>query len=163
MTIGKKIQAFRKEKGLTQKELAQKLGVSASMIGQYETDIRRPKLETLEKISAALGVAITDFIDISEISPSLNSAIPLIHKLKEISDNHAGDVRIYLTDKERADIIKLAELMRDVPEEVSNSSFLLNMMRSEYISLFDGLNFRGKYAAIKAVEALINDPDLSAN
>lgn len=53
MTIGKKIQAFRKEKGLTQKELAQKLGVSASMIGQYETDIRRPKLETLEKISAA--------------------------------------------------------------------------------------------------------------
>ena len=81
MTIGKKIQAFRKEKGLTQKELAQKLGVSASMIGQYETDIRRPKLETLEKISAALGVAITDFIDISEISPSLNSAIPLTHKL----------------------------------------------------------------------------------
>lgn len=163
MTIGKKIQAFRKEKGLTQKELAQKLGVSASMIGQYETDIRRPKLETLEKISAALGVAITDFIDISEISPSLNSAIPLIHKLKELSDNRAGDVHIYLTDKDRADIIKLAELMRDVPEEVSNSSFLLNMMRSEYISLFDGLNFRGKYAAIKAVEALINDPDLRAN
>lgn len=162
MTIGKKIQAFRKEKGLTQKELAQKLGVSASMIGQYETDIRRPKLETLEKISAALGVAITDFIDVSEISPSLNPAISLIYKLKELSDNYPSDVPIYLTDEDRTDIIKLAKLMRDVPEEISNSSFLLNIMRSEYVSLFDKLNFRGKYAAIKAVEALINDPDLSA-
>lgn len=163
MTIGKTIQALRKEKGLTQKELAQRLGVSASMIGQYETDVRKPKLKTLEKISAALGVAITDIIDVSEISPSLNSFIPLAYKLQKLFDKRDEDGIIPLTDEDRADITKFAELMSKVPEEISNSSFLLNIMRNEYISLFDKLNFQGKYAAIQAVEALINDPDLSAN
>lgn len=56
MTTGERIQAARKEKGLSQQELGKRLGVSGSMIGQYENDLRNPKYDTLQKIADALGV-----------------------------------------------------------------------------------------------------------
>ena len=61
MTTGKRIQKARKEKGLTQKELGDKLGVSASMVAQYENDLRNPKIETAEKIAHVLNVT-SDFL-----------------------------------------------------------------------------------------------------
>ena len=56
MTTGEKIRRFRKRAGLTQKELAAALGVSESFVSQYEIGKREPKRQTLEKISAALGL-----------------------------------------------------------------------------------------------------------
>ena len=73
MNIGERLRALRKEAGLTQKELGERLGVSASMIGQYETNLRKPKYETLERIASVLDVSISEFIDLSDFSPSLNS------------------------------------------------------------------------------------------
>lgn len=58
MTTGKRIQQARKAKGLSQKQLGEKLDVSASMIGQYENDLRNPKVETLLRIAAALDVSM---------------------------------------------------------------------------------------------------------
>ena len=60
MTIGEIIQLARKKAGITQKELGERLGVSGSMIGQWENDLRKPKSETLEKISDALGKSFDD-------------------------------------------------------------------------------------------------------
>ncbi|MBE6922968.1 MAG: helix-turn-helix domain-containing protein [Ruminococcaceae bacterium] len=56
MTTGERIQKARKKSKMTQKELGEKLGVSASMIGQYENDLRKPKFETIQRIAEALGV-----------------------------------------------------------------------------------------------------------
>lgn len=56
MTVGERIQKARKAAKLSQKELGEKLGVSASMIGQYENNLRNPKTETLFKIADALNV-----------------------------------------------------------------------------------------------------------
>ena len=54
MPVGEQIKQLRKKKGLTQKELAHRLGVSQMMVSQYENKQRNPKLETIEKIMAAL-------------------------------------------------------------------------------------------------------------
>lgn len=59
MSIGKNIQRIRKEKGLSQKELGQKLGVSQQMIAQYENSNSKPKIETLQKIADVLEVQIS--------------------------------------------------------------------------------------------------------
>lgn len=56
MNIGEKIKHSRKKAGLTQKELAENLGVSAAMIAQYETGKRNPKFETIKKIAKALNI-----------------------------------------------------------------------------------------------------------
>lgn len=161
VTIGEKIRSLRKEKGLTQKELGEKLGVSASMIGQYETSVRKPKYETVEKIAAVLGVHITDIVDMSDISPSLNASIPLMENLNAIFKRRLPGETITLSDEERTQMKELAKLISNVSDEVSNSSFLMNILRNEYISLFDKLNFRGKYLAVKMVSDLVDDPNNS--
>ena len=45
--IGDKIKEIRKDKGLTQKELGELLGVTASMIGQWESGIRFPRVANI--------------------------------------------------------------------------------------------------------------------
>ena len=55
MTVGEKIRSSRVNAGLTQKELGDKMGVDSATVGKYERGILNPKLQTLEKIAAALG------------------------------------------------------------------------------------------------------------
>ena len=54
---GRAIKNARIRKGLTQAELAKKLGMSPSYIGQYESGNRNPKPETLMRIADALDVS----------------------------------------------------------------------------------------------------------
>lgn len=58
MTTGKRIQQARKAKNWSQKKLGEELGVSASMIGQYENDLRNPKIETLLRLAEKLEVSM---------------------------------------------------------------------------------------------------------
>ena len=52
---------LRSSSGLTQAEMAEKLGISRSTIGMYETGAREPDFETLEKIADFFNVD-TDFL-----------------------------------------------------------------------------------------------------
>ncbi len=56
MTTGELIKAARKKAGMTQAELAQKLGISYVGVSQWERGLRNPKIETLNRIAAALGL-----------------------------------------------------------------------------------------------------------
>ncbi len=66
MNIGEQIRKYRKEAGLSQKELGQKLGVSQQHIAQYESGKRIPKLETINKIAGALNMGIDNIIKQSQ-------------------------------------------------------------------------------------------------
>lgn len=50
------LRALRKRKGLSQVELAEKLGFSKSLIGLYETGDRKPSFEALEAIADFFNV-----------------------------------------------------------------------------------------------------------
>lgn len=52
----------RKEAGLTQKQLAEKMGTTISFVSQYENGYRIPKPETLERFSVALDSSFTQDI-----------------------------------------------------------------------------------------------------
>ena len=60
MSIGENIRKQRLGAGLTQKQLADLLHTSQSMIAQYETGKRIPKIENLSNIAHALGCSISD-------------------------------------------------------------------------------------------------------
>lgn len=60
--INKRIRAFRKLKGLTQIELAEKIGISVAILGSIERGTRTPDLPTLEKISRILELSIEEII-----------------------------------------------------------------------------------------------------
>lgn len=55
------LKKLRKERGLSQTELASKLGVSYSLIGMYETGNRKPSYEMLEAIGDYFNVS-TDYL-----------------------------------------------------------------------------------------------------
>ena len=52
----------RKEKGLTQKDLADMLGVKRMTIYNYEAGIRKPSIDRLKKIAGILECDITEII-----------------------------------------------------------------------------------------------------
>jgi transcriptional regulator with XRE-family HTH domain len=59
--VGRNIRVFRLAKGLSQTELADALGVTFQQVQKYEKGINRVGSGRLLKISAILGVKITDF------------------------------------------------------------------------------------------------------
>lgn len=73
MNIGENIKNIRKEKGLTQAELGEKLSVSQQMIGQYENGKNSPQMDTLKKIAMALEVNIVDLMGISDYLNSVEN------------------------------------------------------------------------------------------
>ena len=53
---------IRKERGMTQQNVAEAVGVSASAIGNYEQKIREPNIETLKKLATALDVTVDELL-----------------------------------------------------------------------------------------------------
>jgi transcriptional regulator with XRE-family HTH domain len=59
-TFGERLKTLRKEKRLTQGQLAEKLGLDQSTISYYEKDKKAPELENLEKMALFFEVKIDD-------------------------------------------------------------------------------------------------------
>ena len=56
--MGKRVRKQRQLIGLTQQELAERIGVSTSFVGHVERGTRTASLETLVALSNALGVGV---------------------------------------------------------------------------------------------------------
>lgn len=63
MTTGQKIQALRKGRGLTQEQLAARLGVSRQAVSRWELDETLPDTQNLLPLKEALGVSIDMLLD----------------------------------------------------------------------------------------------------
>lgn len=61
-TFGQRLRRIRKEKNLTQRTLAEKVGVNHHLISHYEREISKPNVTTLEWICEALGVTATELL-----------------------------------------------------------------------------------------------------
>ena len=64
MTTGQRIRDARQKAGMTQAQLAEKLGIPYQSIGQWERDVRNPKLDTLRRIAGALNITIQKLMGI---------------------------------------------------------------------------------------------------
>ena len=60
---GEKIKEYRKQLGLTQVQLAKRLGITQGTLALYETGKRHPKIETVKRIADALCVRWTDLCE----------------------------------------------------------------------------------------------------
>src|SRR5689334_8291854 len=58
VNVGALIRRERKRQGLSLRELARRVGVSASMLSQVETDRTRPSVSTIYAIATELGISI---------------------------------------------------------------------------------------------------------
>lgn len=85
MTTGARIKAARKAAGMTQAELATKLGISFQSVAQWENDLRNPKYETLQKIANALGITVLYLMS----DPDINS----LEEAQNEYSRHIDDLR----------------------------------------------------------------------
>ncbi|MDT2674301.1 helix-turn-helix transcriptional regulator [Enterococcus dongliensis] len=53
-----RIKELREEKNLTQKELAQKIGISDASVNKYEKNTMNPKIDKLEKMAEIFDVSV---------------------------------------------------------------------------------------------------------
>lgn len=86
MTIGDRIKAARKSKKMTQVQLGARLGVSGSMIAQYETGVRKPKQDTVFNIARELGISYFELIGIVHYVDKLPSGQTWEELMKQVDD-----------------------------------------------------------------------------
>lgn len=136
MTVGERIQKARKQAGMKQSDLAEKLGIATITIGQYERDKRQPRLEQLEAIAKALGVStayLTGEIKTLQIPmPEYPLHMPSEDQVDQMAQ----------TEKE---YYRLRLLADTAPEA----------LKKQYVDNYDGLNKLGK------VEAVIRTSELT--
>ena len=65
--IGPRIAALRRERGMSQSELAAAIGVSPSALGMYEQGRREPSADTMVALAQSLEVT-TDFLLTGKVS-----------------------------------------------------------------------------------------------
>ena len=64
--LGEKIKELRKNKGILQKELADRLSVGKSTVAMWETNKREPDIDTIMKISKILDVSVDELLGKNE-------------------------------------------------------------------------------------------------
>ena len=67
MEFNEKLQQLRKEKGLTQEQLAEELFVSRTAISKWESGKGYPNIESLKSISKLFSVSIDDLLSSEEL------------------------------------------------------------------------------------------------
>ena len=68
---GKFISSKRREKGLTQKQLAEKLGVTDKAVSKWETGRGMPDVSVLEELSKELEVSVSEILNGGEVEKEL--------------------------------------------------------------------------------------------
>ena len=65
MELGKKIKQLRFKAGLTQEQLAEKLGIGAQSVSKWENAVAMPDITTLPLLAEIFGISIDDLFDLT--------------------------------------------------------------------------------------------------
>jgi len=62
MNLAKNLKTARKRLGMTQEELARRIGTKQKAISGYERGVTNPKIDKIPKLARALKVSIDDLL-----------------------------------------------------------------------------------------------------
>jgi len=72
-SIGAKLRSFRKQRGLTQQQIAKQLGITVRAYQHYETGDRTPNLQKSFELARILGIKL-DELSVRNCTPESDSA-----------------------------------------------------------------------------------------
>ncbi|WP_408954766.1 helix-turn-helix domain-containing protein [Natroniella sp. ANB-PHB2] len=88
MNIGSRLKELRKDKKITQEQLANKLGITRGSVGLYEQGKRSPDNEMLSKIADFFDVSVDYLLGRTEQRQPIDQTNEAEEKIKDaISDN----------------------------------------------------------------------------
>lgn len=85
MNIGNKIKTLRKQRGITQEQLAQSIGISFQAVSKWENNIALPDITLAPKIASYFGISMDELFDFSlvEMENEINSITAHAYKFRE--------------------------------------------------------------------------------
>ncbi len=94
-SFGTRLARYRKEKGLTQEDIADKLHVSPQAVSKWENDSSYPDIDGLLILSEVLGVSVDELVGKAKETPRLvpqEERKDMKHLVLKITvDSHDGD------------------------------------------------------------------------
>src|SRR6185312_8621029 len=102
--LGLRVQALRRQRGLTQEELAEAIGRSVDTVSNIETGRLGTRIDTASKLAAVLGTTLAELFEFDEraISPTDRNrrvAIDRLIRLLEPLDVKAISALTEITEK----------------------------------------------------------------
>lgn len=86
MDVGVRLQSIRKLKGLSQRELAKRAGVTNSTISMIEKNSVSPSISSLKKVLAGIPMSLVDFFSVDGDQDNLPKVVYKANELIDISD-----------------------------------------------------------------------------
>lgn len=154
-TIGNRIAKYRKEKGLTQEELANQLGVSSQAVSKWENDASCPDISLLPQLCKVLGVTADELLtgknDKVQMIPvnERKSLDELILRVK-INSSDGDKIRVNLP----MTLVKVGlEMGADVTPNINGTDAMKNMDWGKIVELVE----KGMIGKIVEIESSDGD------
>lgn len=145
--VGNNIKKLRKEKNISQKDMAKRLNMPSSTYSNYENNNREPNAKTLKKIAEILNVSTSDLLDINyynnETSEKYLSddidTIQVIENLIKLCEFKIDFNKLSSSkDTELESSLKLAIKNNTIPlTYISNGHDNLDLTNAEFIKFTD--------------------------
>jgi transcriptional regulator with XRE-family HTH domain len=141
--IGSRLRAQRERLGLTLREVARRIGVSASLISQIERDKVNPSVSTLYALVRELGLTMGDLFagdDDSGRGRSASGAIagPLVHRDGRVVINLASGVTWERLTRVSDPGVEFLHVVYDIGSESCREDSLLHHGGKEYGYVISG-------------------------
>lgn len=105
--VGPKIRQLRKERKLTQTELASRIGIQQSDLSRMEKGEYRVSLDTLFKILAEFNVSISEFFDDVAKQSLTPRDVQMVKEIRHLPDEARREIEAFIAFK-RAQAAHLA-------------------------------------------------------
>ncbi len=79
-TLGMRISELRREKGLKQDEVAERLGVSAQAVSKWENDVSCPDILMLPKLANLFDISVDELLSDGKKAPETKYCPPEVRK-----------------------------------------------------------------------------------
>ena len=109
-TMGEIISALRKEKGMTQKDLADKMGVTDKAVSKWERNLSCPDISSIPTLAEILGTGVETLMDVTpkgEEKTSAGQIVEIVLKAVPLAMSIAVVVGIMLNKLEVLEAVRL--------------------------------------------------------
>lgn len=154
-TIGNRISKYRKAKGLTQEELAGKMGVSSQAVSKWENDASCPDISLLPQLCRILGITADELLtgdtnQVQMLPPSQRRSLDELTFRVKVNSVQGDKVRVNLP----MSLVKVGmEIGLDISGGLNGSNALKSIDLSKIIDLVE----RGAIGKLVEVESAEGD------
>lgn len=150
-TLGGKIAELRRNIGLTQDEMSEKLGVTPQAVSKWENDISCPDIMLLPKLAKLLGTTVDELLS----NEPKKETVLLPEEKRKNPDDMVLRIRVNSSDGDKVRVnlpvplIKVALEMGMKMPQISGNEVLGNIDLSQIMALID----RGLFGKLVEVES----------